>query len=253
MIGQGGESLGDNNPQLMIQQIQRLLSERTPVVALPVDPPSLASSLQQMIWSGVYVGTVVPPSAISLLNAPQYLTGKVLGDAAATYVRNKLSGKADVVLLTYDNLQFLSPRFVAMRDFLKDIPDVILKDIPGVIIVADITPLTISEEGGAAMMRTILLANPQVDVVLVADTVLIGALSALRAAGKARPDQFLGGIDGKPQVVAEIKNGASPLQGKRQSRVSYLRLCDGPTRRRLDGRQIDPSSHGHSAKGTDAR
>jgi ribose transport system substrate-binding protein len=67
--------------------------------------------------------------------------------------------------------------------------------------------LTVDEAGGAAMMRTILLADPDVDVVLGADTVVLGALKALRDAGKARPDQFLGGIDGEPAAIAEIRNG----------------------------------------------
>jgi ribose transport system substrate-binding protein len=56
-------------------------------------------------------------------------------------------------------------------------------------------------------MRTILLADPDVDVVLGADSVVLGALKALRDAGKARPDQFLGGIDGEPAAIAEIKKG----------------------------------------------
>ena len=56
-------------------------------------------------------------------------------------------------------------------------------------------------------MRTILLADPEVDVVLGADSVVLGALKALRDAGKARPDQFLGGIDGEPAAIAEIKKG----------------------------------------------
>jgi ribose transport system substrate-binding protein len=34
-----------------------------------------------------------------------------------------------------------------------------------------------------------------------------GALSALREAGSARPDQFLGGIDGERAAIAEIKKG----------------------------------------------
>lgn len=126
-------------------------------------------------------------------------TGKVLGDKAAEYIRLKLGGKAKVVLLTHDSLQFLAPRFTAMRDSLRD--------IPGVVIVADISPLTVDEAGGAAIMRTILLAEPDVDVVLGADTVVLGALKALRDAGKARPDQFLGGIDGEPVAIAEIEKG----------------------------------------------
>ena len=193
-------ALARNDGAAMIRQVQALRAEKVgAVVAAPVDALGLARSLQQMIWSGAYVGTVVPPPAISLLNAPQYLTGKVLGDAAASYIKERLGGNARVVLLTHDSLQFLAPRFVAMRDSLKD--------MPGVTIVADISPATVNKEGGAATMRTILLAQPTVDVVLGADTVVLGALAALRAAGKARADQFLGGIDGEPEAVTEIKQG----------------------------------------------
>ncbi len=193
-------AVAGNDPAKMIEQVRAFLGAKVgAVVAAPVDPPSLSRSLQQVIWSGAYVGTVVPPPATSLLNAPQYLTGKVLGDAAAAYIRTRLGGKAKVVLLTHDSLQFLAPRFVAMRDSLKG--------MPGVVIVADLSPVTVNKDGGAATMRTILLAQPDVDVVLGADTVVLGALEALRAAGKARPNQFLGGIDGEPEAVAEIKKG----------------------------------------------
>ena len=198
-------ALASNDGARMIQQVQQFRAAKAgALVAAPVDPPSLSRSLQEMIWSGAYVGTVVPPPATSILNAPQYLTGKVLGDAAADYIKDRLKGKAKVVLLTHDSLQFLAPRFVAMRDSLRD--------IPGVTIVADISPLTVNKEGGAATMSTILLAQPNIDVVLGADTVVLGALSALRAAGKARPDQFLGGIDGEPEAVAEIKQGGGPYK-----------------------------------------
>jgi len=197
--------LAANDPKKMVEQVYAQLADKVgAVVAAPVHPPSLARGLQELIWSGAYVGTVVPPPAVTLLNAPQYLTGKVLADAASAYIRDKLKGKANVVLLTHDGLQFLSPRFAAMRDALQD--------MPGVTIVADISPLTVNKEGGLAMMRTILLAHPNIDVVLGADTVVLGALQALRETGKARPDQFLGGIDGEPEAVAEIKSGTSPYK-----------------------------------------
>lgn len=193
-------AIANNDPTKMIEQVQTFGESGVgALVTAPVDPPSLAPSLQRVMWAGAYVGAVVPPPATEILNAPQYLTGKVLGDAAAAYIRERLGGKAKVVLLTHDSLQFLAPRFTAMRDALKD--------IRGVTIVADISPLTVNEEGGAAMMKTILLANPSVDVVMGADTVVLGALAALREAGKARPDQFLGGIDGEPEAIAEIKRG----------------------------------------------
>jgi ribose transport system substrate-binding protein len=190
----------NNDPAMMTEQVQKFVSSNGGALVIsPVDSQSISPAIKQAIWSGAYVGAIVPPPAISLLNAPQYLTGKVLGDEAAGYIKTHLKGKAKVVLLTHDQLQFLAPRFAAMRDSLKD--------IPGVTIVADISPLTVDEAGGAATMRTILLAEPDIDVVLGADTVVLGALAALREAGKARPDQFLGGIDGEPAAIAEIKSG----------------------------------------------
>ena len=168
----------------------------------PIDPESLAPTLRSYIAAGGYIAAIVPPPATTILNAPQYLTGKTLGDAAAAYIKDKLGGKANVVILTHDSLQFLAPRFAAIRDSLKDMPEVT--------IVADISPVTVNREGGFAMMNTILLANPDVDVVLGADTVVLGALDALRQAGKERADQFLGGIDGEPDAIAELKkNGGA--------------------------------------------
>ncbi len=168
------------------------------LVVAPVDPRALAPALQDLIATGRYVGSVVPPPAISILNAPQYLTGKVLGDSAARYILKNFAGKANVVLLTHDSLEALAQRFVAIRDSLAK--------LPAVNVIADISPATVNKAGGNATMNTILLAHAKIDVVLGADTVVLGALQALRAAGLDRADQFLGGIDGEPEAVAEIKS-----------------------------------------------
>lgn len=198
-------ALANNDAAKMVEQVQLFLASKVgAVVAAPVDPASLSHSLQEIMWAGGYVGTIVPPPATSLLNAPQYATGKALTDAAIAYINDHLGGKANVVLLTQDQIEFLAPRFAAMRDGLKG--------LPGVTIVADITPNPVNKEGGFATMSTILQAHPDVDVVLGADTVVLGALGALQAAGKARPDQFLGGIDGEPEAVAEIKKPDSPYK-----------------------------------------
>jgi ribose transport system substrate-binding protein len=170
--------------------------------------------IRQFIAQGGYVGSIVPPPATTILNAPQLATGKALGDAAAAYIRTRLGGEARVVLLTHDTNQFLAQRFVGIR--------AALKAIPGARVIADISPRTVDKEGGYATMRTILLAHSRVDVVLGADTVVLGALAALREAGLARNEQFLGGIDGEPEALAEMRKGgpykasvslASPIFG----------------------------------------
>lgn len=195
----------DNDPAKQSAQIEDFRAQKFgAVITAPIDPGGLAPTLQHVLWSGAYVGTVVPPPATTILNAPQYLTGLVLGEAAVTYIRDHFGGKANVVLLTQDSLQFLAPRFVAIRDALRQ--------LPGVNVIADISPNPVNEDGGYATMKLVLSVHPQVDVVLGADTVVLGALKALREAGKARPDQFLGGIDGEPEAVAEIKAGGGPYK-----------------------------------------
>lgn len=190
----------NNNADLMRRQAAEEVAKKTgAVVVSPLDARTMAPTTRQLLWSGAYVGSVVPPPATTVLNAPQYLTGKVLADAAVSYIEQKLGGKARVVLLTHDSNQFLARRFVAMRD--------VLTRLPGVTIVADISPSTVDRSGGFAIMQSVLLAQPDVDVVLGADTVVLGALDALRHSKKDRPDQFLGGIDGEPQAVEEIKSG----------------------------------------------
>ena len=198
-------ALANNDPDKQIQQLQSFRASGVgSVVVAPVNPGLLSRTLQEVIWSGSYVGAVVPPPATSILNAPQYLTGKTLGDAAAKYIKDKLGGEADVVLLTQDSIEFLAPRFVAIRDSLRE--------LPGVTVVADISPTPVNKEGGYETMKIILEAHPGVDVVLGADSVVLGALQALREAKKDRPDQFLGGIDGEPEAVAEIKKPNSPYK-----------------------------------------
>jgi ribose transport system substrate-binding protein len=188
-----------------VDKIQQFRKEKVgALVATSSDPAAVTPSLQQFIWSGGFVGTIVPPPATLLLNAPQYATGKVLTDAAIAHIKTKLGGKANVVLLTQDTMQYLAPHFEAMRQGLSA--------LPGVTIIADIAPVPVTKEGGFATMNSILLANPDIDVVLGGDAVVLGALQALRASGKARPDQFLGGIDGEPEAVSEIKKGDSPYK-----------------------------------------
>ena len=77
----------NNDAAVMAEQVRKFVSSSGGALVIsPVDSQSISPAIKQAIWSGAYVGAVVPPPAISLLNAPQYLTGKVLGDEAAGYI-----------------------------------------------------------------------------------------------------------------------------------------------------------------------
>lgn len=195
----------NNDSAKAVEAIQVFHAARVgALVATSSDPSAVSRSIQKFIWSGGFVGTIVPPPATLLLNAPQYATGKALTDLAIIHINTRLGGKANVILLTQDTMQFLTPRFEAMRDGLRS--------MPGVTIVADIAPSPVNMQGGFDTMNTIMLSGLDVDVILGSDAVVLGALEALRAAGKARSDQFLGGIDGEPAAVAEIKKADSPYK-----------------------------------------
>ena len=199
--------LAENDAARSLAQINSLQDRAVGgVVVAPVDSEAISPSLRRLIHSGVYVGTIVPSPAITILNAPQYLTGRLLGEAAASHIRERLAGRANVVILTHDSLEFVAPRFVAMRDALRA--------VPGATIVADISPVTVDHEGGYDMMKTILVAKPHIDVVLGADTVVLGALAAMRAQASAS-----GSVLRRDRRRARGGGGAEspkPLQDQRQ-------------------------------------
>ncbi len=128
---------------------------------------------------------MVPPPATTILNAPQYLTGKVLGDDAAAYYRGtRLGGKADVVLLTQDSLQFLAPRFVAMRDALQGHARRRLSS-------PTFRRNPVNEDGGYATMKTDPPGASATSMWCSAPIRWCSArCAALREAGKDRPDQY---------------------------------------------------------------
>ncbi|WP_244563275.1 substrate-binding domain-containing protein [Bradyrhizobium lablabi] len=83
----------NNDPIAMMEGVRKFVSSQGGALVIsPVDSQSISPVIKQAIWSGAYVGSVVPPPAVSLLNAPQYLTGKVLGDEAAGYIKTRLKG-----------------------------------------------------------------------------------------------------------------------------------------------------------------
>lgn len=189
-----------NDADLMATQVREAQARAAgALVAAPINPATLAPAIKQLINDGAYVGSIVAPPATSILNAPQYRTGQVLAEAARSYIEKELKGKARIVLLTHDSNQFLAQRFVAMRH--------VFARMPGVTTVADISPVTVNKQGGYETMKKIMIAHSQIDVVLGADTVVLGAMAAMREAARIKPHQFFGGIDGEPEAVAELMKG----------------------------------------------
>jgi ribose transport system substrate-binding protein len=190
----------DGDPQQQVQNMQQFLVTGVgAMVTGPVDPASQAPVIQRAIGDGVDADTLVFGPGTNQVNASQYAVGKTLALVAASYIKSTLGGKANVVLINQDNVPPILPRFQAIR--------AVLKTLPGVKVVADVTPAQQDVADGFQVMNTILQKTPNVDVVLGSDEVVQGALSALQAAHKATDKQFLGGLDGEASSLQDIVKG----------------------------------------------
>jgi ribose transport system substrate-binding protein len=191
-------SSGD--PQKQVQNMQQFLVTGVgAMVTGPVDPAAQAPVIRQAIKQGIDADTLVFGPGTNQVNASQYALGKTLAEVAASYIKTKLGDKANVVLINQDNVPPILPRFQAIR--------AVLRTIPGVKIVADVTPTLQDSQHGFQAMTTILQTTPHVDVILGSDEVVQGALAALQAAHKANNRQFLGGLDGESSSLKDILQG----------------------------------------------
>ncbi|WP_326828819.1 sugar ABC transporter substrate-binding protein [Streptosporangium sp. NBC_01810] len=186
-----------------VEQIETFLQRGIGALCIqPLDANAQAPLMKRAIEAGAAVMSLVTPPSTSQAVADQYKVGNTQGLAAAKYITEKLGGKANAVYFNIDTIEVLKARHQGVLDGLKTAG-------PGVKIIADVQPPALTQDGGFKAMNTILQAHPDVNVILGGDTFCLGALSALQAAGKDRPEMYLSGIDGDEQALAEVrKSGA---------------------------------------------
>ena len=119
-------------------------------------------------------------------------------------MNRNLGGKANVVYFNLDWNQALKPHHMAFVDeFQKNAT-------PDTKLVADLNANPGTTENGFKLTNTVLQAHPEANVFVGDDLIVLGALAALQAAGKAnRPDIALIGMAGDSAALAEIEKGNS--------------------------------------------
>ncbi|GII63855.1 hypothetical protein Skr01_39400 [Sphaerisporangium krabiense] len=186
-----------------VEQIETFLQRGIGALCIqPLDANAQAPLMKRAIEAGAAVMSLVTPPSTSQAVADQYKVGNTQGLAAAKYITEKLGGKAKAVYFNIDTIEVLKARHQGVLDGLKSAGS-------GVKIVSDVQPSALTQDGGFKAMNTILQAHPDVNVVVGGDTHCLGALSALKAAGKDRPEMYLSGIDGDEQALAEIRKGGA--------------------------------------------
>ena len=136
---------------------------------------------------------------------PENEYGLMIGRQAGRWIRDRLSGNADVGILTREAIPSIVERtegiIAGIREF-----------APNARVVSRQEALTPAE--GMAAAEIMLAANPNMQVIVgFNDSTALGAYEAVRAAGRAGPNFFIGGVDAVPEAIARLKETGSIYRG----------------------------------------
>lgn len=184
-----------------IEQISTFMQRGIAALCIqPLDANAQAPLMQKAIDDGIAVLSLVTPPSTTQAVADQYKVGHTQGMAAAKWITENLGGKAKVHYYNIDTIEVLIARHKGVIDGVKTAGE-------GVEIVSDVNAGAITNEAGFNTMNTVLQAHPDVNVILGGDTLVLGALAALEAAGKASDKIYISGIDGDKEALKKIKEG----------------------------------------------
>lgn len=165
----------------------------------PIDQKALQSVVEKAKQKGIPV--VSEAQSIDNANAnyvvDEYKYGVVIGTNAAKWINEKLGGKAEVVIISQDNVEPVIQRG-------NGIQDTILKLCPGSKIVARQAGDT--PEKGMKIVESVLQRFPNVKVITGNnDSGALGGYEAAMALGKASTDFYVGGGDATAEAISKMK------------------------------------------------
>jgi ribose transport system substrate-binding protein len=195
------ESINTSNSAKAIAQMNSMLQRKVGAMFVQdLNPAAQVPVLKNAIGQGFGTFSFNMPAHLQM-TASQFEIGKQLARGTLDYIKKNLGNEAKLVHFNFDYNQAVASRDKGWREVMANRP-------PGVQIVADIPGNPETQEQGNKAMSSILQKQPDVNVVDGGDTVVLGALSALRAAGRGSdPKLALFGVNGDPQAVDEVKSG----------------------------------------------
>lgn len=195
------QAVNAGNSAKAVSQLNSFLQRKVgTLVVQDLNPSTQVPVIQQAIAAGIFTMAFNMPSHLQLTTS-QYEIGKQLAEGTLDYIAKNLNNTAKIAHFNFDYNEAVAPRDKGWREVMKGRP-------AGVEIVADLPGNPESQERGNELMRTILQKDPTVNVVDGGDTTVLGALAALRAAGRGSdPTLALFGVNGDPQAITEVGTG----------------------------------------------
>lgn len=192
----------DMNKQ--INTIKTWIQQGVPVIVAVVPQPDVFESIaKQAREAGIkwitYGETLENQDAT--VGYAQYDDGFRLGEYAGEWITENLGGEANVAVLGYEVASWGQLRGNGIKEGLAS-------TAPNATIVAEQDAINPSD--GLSVTRTLLQANPDINVILgIEDPATEGSYKAWVAAGKDPhdPNAFIGGMDGTPPALQYLKEG----------------------------------------------
>lgn len=175
----------------------------TAVVACPIDSNALVPVTDQLKEKGIIVVSFaqIIENANAIFTLDEYSYGVAIGTNAAKWINEKLGGKAEVLIISQDNVEAV----VARGD---GIQDTITKLAPNATIVA--RQAGDNPTKGMEITENIMQQYPNVKVITGNnDSGPLGAYEAILGMGKAADDFYIGGADATPEAIAKMKEEGS--------------------------------------------
>lgn len=173
------------------------------VIACPIDGNALLSVTENLQNEGIPVFSFAQEIENSTFKyiVDEYAYGQAIGANAAKWINEKLDGKAEVLIISQDNVEAVVRRGDGIQDTIE-------AECPESTIVA--RQAGDNPEAGMKIAEDILQQYPDVKVITGNnDSGALGGYEAVKAMGLASDDFYVGGADATPEALAKMKEEGS--------------------------------------------
>lgn len=189
-----------------VSRLEDVAGQGVDAIVINVDPSQVSAGLQAAKKANIPVfGMDAGTDPLLVTNVTS--NGYEIAAKTATYVVDRIGGKGNIVMLTFDAYPPVQKRGIVAKAIFGNYPDIKIIDT--------ITPDV--QDGGIAdsraKMEAVLTANPtagSISAVWAAwDQPALGAQQAIEAAGRQKEGIVIVGADANPQALDAISKGSN--------------------------------------------
>ena len=226
------------DPAKQVAIMEDMLTKKVDALILgAVDPQGVLPTVAEFNKAKIPVVAVDNPlekGTVTFVGIDNYAGGKMGGQWAGKYIKEKLGGKANIGILDYPEEQACIDRANGFLDGVKEFA-------PDVKVVARLEGFAVRDKA-MTVMEDIIQAHPEVNVVFgINDDSALGALAAMEAAGKTKNNELIVGFDGTADAKAAIKRGSILKADVAQDGAAFARAAIDAALKAIKGETLPPT------------